>query len=415
MTKRRTSTLKVTAFGLVLSAGIAAIIGSGGGGDVIPPFWSSAGIVVDDFDADGRADVAVASAYIAGPPPHPGYIRIYRQGADGSYAGPVAYRIGPDPWGLSAGDINNDGRTDMVAATPATVPRQVGVINDSGEISILRQDGANAGTFLSVQRLSTGGSANDAAIAQLSDDTLADIVVADGVYLNGRALLFVQDPGAPGFFLSPASLLVGTGHGSADLAVGDVNGDGRSDVVLAVNDLVAVFYQNAGGGFDPVQTLPAGTNANGVALADLDGDMRTDIVIANAGNAPDGGTGGATVTILLQLAAGSFTASNIAVADGALRVAIEDLNDDTFPDLAVISLVYQSQINSRISVLLQSAVTRGQFAVAGVYEGPFTGNFIAAGDINNDTLNDIVVNDGPVVLFQRASAKGTFDPAQSLP
>ncbi len=415
MTKRRTSTLKVTAFGLVLSAGIAAIIGSGGGGDVIPPFWSSAGIVVDDFDADGRADVAVAAAYIAGPPPHPGYIRIYRQGADGSYAGPVAYRIGPDPWGLSAGDINNDGWTDLVAATPATVPPEVGVINDSGEISILRQDGANAGTFLSVQRLSTGGSANDAAIAQLSDDTLADIVVADGVYLNGRALLFVQDPDAPGFFLLPASLLVGTGHGSEDLAVGDVNGDGRSDVVLAAHDLVAVFYQNAGGGFDPVQTLTAGKNANGVALADLDGDMRTDIVIANAGNAPDGGTGDATVTILLQLAAGSFTASNIAVADGALRVAIEDLNDDTFPDLAVISLVYQSQINSRISVLLQSAVTRGQFTVAGVYEGPFTGNFIAAGDINNDTLNDIVVNDGPVVLFQRASAKGTFDPAQSLP
>jgi hypothetical protein len=413
--KRRTSTLKATAFGLVLSAGIAAIIGSGGGGDVIPPFWSPAGIVVDDFDADGRVDVAVAASYIAGPPPHPGYIRVYRQGTDGSYGGPVDYRIGPDPWGLSAGDIDGDGWTDLIAATPLAVAPENNVINDSGEISILRQDGANPGTFLGSQRVFTGGAANDAAIGQLSGDALADIVVADGVAINGRALLLKQDPALPGSFLSPVSLLLGAGHGSDDLAIGDVDGDGRDDIVLAAYDIVAVFYQNASGGFDPVQQLSAGKRVSGVALADLDGDTRTDIVVANAGNAPDGSLGESTVTILLQLAAGNFTASNIAIADGARRVAIADLNDDTFPDVAVISIVFQSQQPSRVSVLLQSATTPGQFAVSGVYDGPFLGTFIATGDINNDTLNDIVVNDGPVVLLQRASAKGTFEPVQSLP
>ena len=47
----------------------------GGGGDsgdvVIPPFWSRGGIVVADFNGDGRDDLAVAATYIAGPPPHP--------------------------------------------------------------------------------------------------------------------------------------------------------------------------------------------------------------------------------------------------------------------------------------------------------------------------------------------------------
>jgi len=415
MIKRRISPLKLTSVLFVLLAGVATILGSGGGSVNIPPFWNWGGVVVEDFDGDGRTDVAVAAAFVDSPPPHQGYVRIYRQNANGAYDAPVSYPIGPDPWGMSAGDIDGDGWMDLIAATPATVPPQVGVINDSGEISILRQNGANAGTFLSAQRLSTGGAANDAAIGQLSDDTLADVAVADGVAINGRALLLRQDPGSAGSFLAPLSLLVGAGHGSDDLAIGDVDGDGRDDIVLAAYDLVAVFYQNASGGFDSLQTLMAGKHVSGVALADLDGDTRTDIAVANAGNAPDGGLGDATVTILLQLTPGDFTASNIAVADGARRVAIADLNDDTVLDLAVVSIVFQSQLPSRVSVLLQSATTPGQFAVSGVYEGPFSGSFIAAGDINNDMLNDIVVNDGPVVLFQRANAKGTFEPAQSLP
>ena len=52
--------------------------GCGSSGDVvIPPFWSRGGIVVADFNRDGRDDLAVAATYIAGPPPHPGYVEIY--------------------------------------------------------------------------------------------------------------------------------------------------------------------------------------------------------------------------------------------------------------------------------------------------------------------------------------------------
>lgn len=393
---------------------LASCGGSGDSTDLIPPFWSPAGIVVNDFDGDGRVDVAVAAAYVAGPPPHPGSIRIYRQSAAGTFNPPIDYSVGPDPWGLSAGDVDGDGHLDLVAATPATVAPQFNVIGDTGGFSILRQNPASAGSFLSSQWVDTGGIANDAAIAQLTNDSYADVVVADGVSLNGRALLLAQNPALPGTFLAPVSLL--TGKGSEDLAVGDLNGDGRSDVVLAANDVVAVFYQNAIGGFDPVVFLAAGIRVSGVALADLDGDGRTDIVATNAGNSPVGGTGGASVTLLLQTSLGTFNGTNIALADGARRVAVGDLNNDGFPDLAVISIIYQSQkIPPRVSVLLQSATTRGQFSVSGVYDGPFSGNFIAIGDINNDGLNDIVVNDGPTVFLQRAVAAGTFDPGRPLP
>ena len=407
--------LRIVPVLLLVVLAIVTTIGSGGGDVEIAPFWTAGGIVVEDFDGDGRADIAVALSYVDAPPPHPGYVYVYRQTAYGTYAAPDTYPIGPDPWGLSSGDINNDGRLDLIAATPASAPLPAGATSDSGQVSILRQDAINAGSFLPFQAVATGGSATDAAFGLLNADTLPDVVVADGVLANGRALLLAQNPASPDSFLSPVSLLVGAGHGSEDVAVGDVNGDGLSDVVLAAGDLVAVFYQKAAGGFSPVQTLNAGKHVSGVALADLDGDTHVDIAVANAGNAPDGGTGESFVTILWQLTVGSFTAINIPVADGARRLAIADLNDDTLPDIAVVSIVYQSRLPSKVSVLLNQITLPGTFVVTGVYDGTVNANFIAVGDINNDSLNDIVLNDGPTVFFQQPAAVGTFTVGQSLP
>src|SRR5262249_38360262 len=72
--------------------------------------------------------------------------------------------------------------------------------------------------------------------------------------------------------------------GPLPVAVADVNGDGRPDIVTVNTDSndVSVFLENADGTYQQTQSLAVGVAPSGVAVADLNGDGRPDIVTANA-------------------------------------------------------------------------------------------------------------------------------------
>ena len=376
-----------------------------------PPFWQGAGVVVADFDGDGNLDVAIAQSYINGPPPHTGYVAIYLQTAPGTFAAPVRYRVGPDPWALAAGDLDGSGHVDLVATLPSTAPG----VPDSGAISILRHDPSHPGAFLTAQTMGTAGGGDAVAIGDVTGDGHADIAVADGPISDAHAILFVQSATSPGTFSAPVSLSLGANRGSNDVAIHDMDGDGRGDIVLATTDGVAILYDNGAGGFLSPVLLPAGINPQGVAVADLDGDLRPDIVVANAGYSPFGGSGGASVTVMRQIVAGSFAASSITVPDGAVQPVIADLDHDGLPDIAVLSFGFQGfNTPSQVSVLLQTASSRGSFSLAHTYNATTSSNFMAAGDVNGDGYTDLVLNNPPSVMLQQTATPGTFAPPAGL-
>ena len=67
------------------------------------------------------------------------------------------------------------------------------------------------------------------------------------------------------------------------MAIGDVNGDGKPDIVVANagSNTVSVLLGNGNGTFQAQQTFATGIHPMSVVVGDLTGDGKPDIVVAN--------------------------------------------------------------------------------------------------------------------------------------
>jgi hypothetical protein len=250
--------------------------------------------------------------------------------------------------------------------------------------------------------LTLGGAPLDVAVADLNNDGAVDLVVADGSS-NPAVRVLYQNAGMPGQFLTPVT--IASGLSSRAIAIGDVNGDGRVDVVVA-EDLVAgspqvvVFYHNPSDSntFLPGIKYAIGTQASAVKIYDLNGDGLADLAVLTSR--------GTEVFLQDPTHFGAFLAPTV-YASGITGqgFAIGDLNRDGHPDIAV------GNVNS-VAVLLQDSSRPGVFLAATQYSGASEIHVrgIDVGDLNGDGLIDIAVADGEraKILFNITSRPGTF-------
>jgi hypothetical protein len=229
---------------------------------------------------DGLLDVVVAA------PAAPGFFQlpflahsvlVFPQGTTaGTFLAPINYNVGADPQAVTVADLDGNGRADIAVATTANT------------VSVLLQTAA--GVFAPAVDYATGVQPVAIKAANLKGDGHLALLTANygAATTPGTAGLSVLLQGTtPGTFLAPVHYA--TDFRSTALAVGDLNGDGKLDVVVTNSGLpgnpgsVSVLFQDPliAGSLLHFVNYPGVYGPMGVAIADMDGDGHPDLVLAD--------------------------------------------------------------------------------------------------------------------------------------
>jgi hypothetical protein len=324
---------------------------------------------------------------------------------------------GQQDYSIAVADLNGDGRPDLVITDYCSDNNCV-----SGGVSVLLGNGN--GTFqAAVIYVSTqvGFGARSVAIADVNGDGKPDIVVANacGGCTNGVGVLLGNGDGT----FQPVATYE-TLSGPFSIAVADVNGDGKPDLVVAYfccwklshDGAVGVLLGNGDGTFRPViQYDSAGRQSFGVAVEDLNGDGKPDLVVVNQCPSPGCSAGHGTAGVLLGNGDGTFQkAVTYAGGNHTFSVTIADVNGDGKPDLLLADSGSVTGTGQGVSVLLGNG--DGTFQPRAAYDpGGNTPLHVAVADVNSDGKPDLLVanNGSGTVGVLLGNGDGTFQSPQT--
>jgi hypothetical protein len=186
------------------------------------------------------------------------------------------FPVGPSPYPFAVGDVNNDGWMDIVATASATGPSRRQQLPLSRALTLLLADGK--GGFASRQLPIRTGEPWFAAIGDLNGDGKADIV-ATHHELNAVTVMIGNGRGD---FVEAQSSPFDFGLSLYHIAIADVNRDAKNDVIATSGDSIRVMLGDGRGGLKMDTPVPVGRGAWRFAVADLNGDGKSDVVTSGA-------------------------------------------------------------------------------------------------------------------------------------
>jgi Bacterial Ig-like domain (group 3)/FG-GAP-like repeat len=295
-------------------------------------------VAMADFNGDGKLDIAVANLFSCDTCTARGSVGILLGNGDGTFQPPRSYDSGGNnARGIAIADLNGDGKFDVIVTNTCTAGTFCDVNSNTGSVAVLLGNGD--GTFQPAHAYSAGIQLSSGlALGDFNRDGKLDVVVADGCGRCGLHNIAVLLGNGDGTFGSPRTYdLGGEPQG---IAVGDIDGDGKLDVVVGLesdsgqpNGSSVVLFGEGDGTFPTSRTLnPAGKYP---ALADVNGDGKLDLIVvtpcSNTKCTKDG------VGVLLGEGDGSFQPIQIYGSGGndTLAVAIGDLNRDGKADVFI--------------------------------------------------------------------------------
>ncbi len=378
----------------------AVVYGSGG--------YYAYSVAIADINGDGRADMLVADECVdlndcnkTG-----GLVAVLLGNGDGTFQPAVPYRSGGEaPTGLAVADINGDGKQDVLVANEICFPRGPDCAAGEGSVGVLLGNGD--GAFQSVVTYGSGGDeASSVAVADVNGDQKLDVVVANsctspGCSPDNHGLVGVLLGQGDGTFHPVVSYASGA-EGASSIAITDVNEDGKLDLLVAnacnpcqgdAIGAVGVLLGNGNGTFQQAVTYSSGGGSDlSLAVADVNGDGKPDLVVGNFYSD--------TVGVLLGNGDGTFqqVATYASGAPFPQAVVVADVNGDDKPDLLVANSCRTPDCGFRALVGVLLGNGDGTFQTAVIYRSAVHGSphGFAVADVNGDHNPDVLVANGCV-------------------
>lgn len=352
------------------------------------PFHFARVLVSGDFNGDGLDDLAFLSNW---RPPKLGVIYGSQTGLGVPQYLPLP--IKPNAMARPARDLDGDGTDDIVIAGS----------DNAGNVAVTIAYGgvppdepvATAEYYPNVW---------DVAVDDFDGDSFFDIAVG---IPSDAVLVFYGNQHAE--FHDPAEIILVAERLQRTMAAGDLDGDGRADVVLGgslgppfAEVGPAVLYGRSSRSFsDPVGYPPCGHAADAVAISDLDEDGRNEIVVI----------AGQRAVVHRSKPRGPVLTDTVVPLPGVNPVDMvsADFNGDRRLDLAI-----ADQLQNR--VVFVPGTGRSAFeAVTGELAVDGTPRRMAVGHFDDDLLPDIaVITDSSSTLTIWHGAEGGFPSTQQL-
>lgn len=281
---------------------------------------------------------------------------------DGTFNLHKDYQTGNKPNHIIAVDVNADGKQDLI--TSNELDNTISVLIGNGD-----------GSYLLPKTYPVGQIPWYVASGDLNRDGKPDIIVANRKYISNNISVLLNN--GDGSFAPQQNY--STGRAPVSIATGDLNNDNKQDVIVTNQDdaTIGIFLGNGDGSLQIQKTISVSLNPGHAGLADYNLDGKLDIIVSNAASH--------TIGLLRGNGDGTFQAQ-MEMSSNATWIAAVDLDSDKKPDIVFIDI---------------------SNSIAGFYLGNGDGSFrpvkrfslgtapygIAVGDVNGDSVPDIVAAD----------------------
>ncbi|MGH9501706.1 MAG: FG-GAP repeat domain-containing protein [Terriglobales bacterium] len=353
-----------------------------------------------DLNQDGKPDIVSVNTTTNS-------VTVYLNNGDGSFRTGVTYTnaggLSTFPGESTIADVNGDGKNDIVVGDTY-----------AGEITIFMGNGDGTLTAPTAGYAVGGFPWTAPLVDDFSGDGLADIIVPDDYF----SLVHLRGYGDGTFRAALSySLPQSTAEApyTAGVAAADFNGDGLADVVATQSPKslapgVVVYLSNPDGTLQPGVNYGFSSTMSYVTVADFNGDGKPDIAATDSVNG--------LVYIFMGIGDGTFTTGSSYATDTAdgpypTNLVSGDFNDDGKVDLAI-----ANGNSSTVGVLLGNG--DGTFGVPASYPIHGAPYGIAAADLNRDGLLDLAVTmvnqngSSVAVLLANNDGTRTFQPERDI-